>query len=73
MYLPRGLYEALPYLYVAAGLGACVASYLGSAAPWSNLVFAAGFAAIVGGSVLILRRKSYRADAAHYDHRPLDE
>ena len=73
MHLPRGLYESLPYAYVAAGLGACLVSYAGREAAWSNLAFAAGVAGILGGYVLILRRRSYRDDAARYDHRPLDE
>jgi predicted MFS family arabinose efflux permease len=73
MHLPRGVYESLPYLYVAAGLGACLASYLGRDAGWSNAAFAVGVVGIVGGCVLILRRRSYRDDAARYDHRPLDE
>jgi hypothetical protein len=73
MHLPRGVYESLPYAYVAAGLGACLASYAGRESAWSNAAFAVGVAGIVGGGVLILRRRSYRADAAQYDHRPLDE
>ncbi len=73
MHLPRGLYEALPYAYLAAGLGAGLASYAGRASAWSNAAFAAGVIGIVGGAVLILRRRSYRDDAARYDHRPLDE
>jgi hypothetical protein len=73
MHLPRGIYEILPYAYVAAGLAACLASYAGRDFVWSNAAFAVGVAGIVGGCVLILRRRSYRADAARYDHRPLDE
>jgi hypothetical protein len=73
MHLPRGVYESLPYAYLAAGLCACLASYVGRDSAWSNVAFAAGVAGIVGGAVLILRRRSYRDDAARYDHRPLDE
>jgi hypothetical protein len=73
MHLPRGIYELLPYAYVAGGLGACVASYVGRESAWSNPAFAVGVVGIVGGYVLILRRRAYRDDAARYDHRPLDE
>ncbi len=73
MHLPRGIYEALPYAYLAAGAGACLASYAGRDAVWSNAAFAAGVVGIVGGCVLILRRRSYRDDAARYDSRSLDE
>jgi hypothetical protein len=73
MYLPRSLYESLPYAYVSAGLLACVGSYLGSSSAWSNVAFIGGAVAIVGGFVLILRRRSYRDDASHYDSHSLDE
>jgi membrane associated rhomboid family serine protease len=73
MYLPRGIYEILPYAYVVGGIATCLASYAGRGSVWSNLAFAAGFAGIVGGCVLILRRRSYRDDAARYDRRSLDE
>ena len=73
MYLPRGVYELLPYVYVTAGIAASVASYAGRDAPWSNAIFVVGVIGIVGGCVLILRRRSYRDDQARYDHRPLDE
>ncbi len=73
MHLPRGLYELLPYAYVVVGLGACLASYAGRDSAWSNPAFWIGVVGIVGGCVLVLRRRSYRDDAARYDHRPLDE
>ena len=73
MYLPRGLYELLPYAYLAAGLAASAASYAGREARWSNAVLVVGVIGIVAGCVLILRRRSYRDDQARYDHRPLDE
>ena len=73
MYLPHAVYEALPYAYVALGLGSGVASYVGRDSGWSNLAFAVSVAGVVGGCVLLLRRSSYRDDAARYDHRALDE
>ena len=73
MHLPRGIYEILPYAYVAGGLGACLASYAGRDSAWSNVAFAVGVVGLVGGGVLLLRRRSYRDDAARYDHRSLDD
>ena len=73
MYLPRRLYEVLPYAYVVAGLLACIASYLATAASWSNWAFAAGAIGIVAGFVLILRRRSYRVDESRYDRHSLDD
>ena len=73
MYLPRRLYEFLPYGYVVAGFGACIASYVATGAPWSDWAFGLGAIAIIGGFVLILRRRSYRDDAARYDRNSLDD
>ncbi len=73
MYLPRRLYEFLPYGYVAAGLLACIASYLGTGSVWSDWAFASGTVAVVAGFVLILRRRSYRDDEARYDRHSLDD
>ena len=73
MYLPRSVYEALPYLYAAAGLGLCAASYLGRAAEWSDTALAIGVAGVLVGLVLMLRRRSYRDDASRYDSHSLDD
>ena len=73
MYLPRRVYEILPYAYVAAGLLACIASYLSTGSVWSDLAFGSGAIAIIGGFVLILRRRSYRDDEARYDRHSLDD
>ncbi len=73
LYLPRSVYEALPYAYVLIGLAACSASYTLSGSLVGSLAFWAGAIAIVGGLMLILRRRSYRDDAARYDRRSLDE
>ena len=73
MYLPRRVYELLPYAYVAVGLLACAASYRATGSAWSDLAFGSGAIAIVGGIVLILRRRSYRDDEARYDRHSLDD
>jgi hypothetical protein len=73
MYLPRRLYEILPYGYVLAGLLLCVGSYVASGSALSDAAFAVGALAIVAGFVLILRRRSYRDDAARYDRHSLDD
>ena len=73
MHLPRSIYETLPYAYLAGGLGACIVSYAFRESGWANVAFVVGVVGIVGGCVLILRRRSYRDDAARYDHAPLDE
>lgn len=73
MYLPRRIYELLPYAYVVVGMLACSFSYLGTGAGWSDGAFAIGALAVIAGLVLILRRRSYRDDAARYDSHSLDD
>ena len=57
--LARPLYEALPWLYIACYL---LASYL---LP-SLLVGAFGLTSLVGGIVVLLRRREYREFRSHY-------
>ena len=65
MHLPRRVYEALPYVYLLVGVAACAASYFGDGR-LSDVGFLGGAAAVVAGIVLMLRRRSYRDDAARY-------
>jgi hypothetical protein len=73
MYLPRGVYELLPYLYVAVGVLLVLLSAGHRDSSWSGGAFGGGGLAIVVGLVVILRRRSYREDAGRYDHRSLDD
>jgi hypothetical protein len=73
MYLPRTIYELLPWGYVAGGAALAAASWLWSEARWSNAALVLGAAVLVVGLVLLLRRRTYRADANRYDSRSLDD
>jgi hypothetical protein len=73
MHLPRHVYELLPYAYAGGGLVLCAASYAGRSTVWSDPALALGAAGLLGGLVLILRRRSYRDDAARYDRHSLDD
>ncbi len=66
MRIVRPLYESLPYVYVVIGAAAVVASFLWRVAEWSGLIAAFGLVSIVGGLVLILRRRDYRIQKRHY-------
>jgi hypothetical protein len=67
--LSRPLYEGLPWLYMAGGIAAIIASYLLSAS-WilSLLVGMAGFIGLVGGIVVLLRRRDYRDLRSRYSN-----
>jgi Flp pilus assembly protein TadB len=66
MRIARPLYESLPYLYIAIGLAAVVASFVWRMADWSGILAAFGAVAILGGLVLVLRRRDYRIQKRHY-------
>lgn len=73
MHLPRAIYEALPFAYVAGGLGLCAGSYAAPQAAWTEVASALGAAGVIVGLVLVLRRRTYRDEAARYDSHSLDE
>jgi hypothetical protein len=66
-HLSRPLYEGLPWVYIIFGLGALIGSYLLAAR--GVLSFTAGLlglSAVVGGFVVLLRRRDYRALRSQY-------
>jgi hypothetical protein len=66
MRVSRPLYESLPYAYIAIGLAAVVASFVWRMADWSAILAVFGVVALVGGLVLVLRRRDYRIQQRHY-------
>ena len=64
--LSRPLYEALPWIYVLCGLGALVGSYFNPSALLSVALGVPGLLGVVGGMVLMLRRRDFRRMRADY-------
>jgi Flp pilus assembly protein TadB len=64
--LSRPLYEGLPWVYIIFGLGALIASYLRAHGFVSLTVGVVGLLCVVGGSVVLLRRRDYRALRSQY-------
>ena len=63
----RPVYQGLPWVYITFGLGALIASYLLAArAALSLVVGLFGLLCVVGGFVLLLRRRDYRALRSQY-------
>jgi len=63
----RPVYEGLPWFYITVGLAALVTSYLfAGRAMLSLLVGVLGLLILVGGIVVLLRRRDYRALRSEY-------
>ena len=71
MWIPRPLYEVLPYAYMAGGAGLLAAAYFIEQGP-RGLLLVLGAVGLTGGLVLWMRRRDYRASQREYGGRPLD-
>jgi nitrate reductase gamma subunit len=74
MHLSRPMYEGLPWLYIGGGLAALAGSYLlGDTHAVSLLAGLAGLAAVLGGIVVLLRRRDYRDLRSQYGRPELTQ
>jgi hypothetical protein len=62
----RPVYEGLPWLYMACGVAAVVGSYFLPSGVLSLIVGFAGLMALLGGIVIVLRRRDYRELRSQY-------
>jgi uncharacterized membrane protein HdeD (DUF308 family) len=65
--LSRPLYEGLPWIYVAGGVVALAGSYFCPFRALSIAISLLGLLAVLGGVVVLLRRRDYRAMRSEYD------
>jgi hypothetical protein len=72
MWFPRPVYEVLPYVYATAGTALLALAFFGNVGP-RGLLLALGALGLVGGLVLWMRRRDYRASHAAYDRHSIDE
>jgi Flp pilus assembly protein TadB len=64
--LSRPVYEGLPWLYVACGTAALAGSYVLPSGFLSLFVGLGGIIAVLGGFVILLRRRDYRQLRSEY-------
>jgi hypothetical protein len=71
--LSRPVYEALPWFYVGCGLVALLASYFQESKAISLILGLLGLTCVLGGVVVLLRRRDFRELSAHYDNSDSSE
>jgi len=60
MWVSKPIYEGLPYFYLVAGSVTLAASMYLNHWYWPTICFAVGLLCLVGGLVVLLRRRDYR-------------
>jgi hypothetical protein len=67
--LSRPLYEGLPWIYVAGGAAALFGSYVCPYRAVGLIIGVLGFLSVLGGFVVLLRRRDYRAMRSQYGNQ----
>lgn len=60
MWLSKPLYEFLPYFYLVAGVALLLASIYLDYWFWPTICLVSGFACLIGGLVVFLKRRDFR-------------
>jgi hypothetical protein len=70
MWLAKSIYEPLPAIYILIGAILIGAGFYTSEVLWQSVLIIPGLLLLLGGLVLILRRRAYRASRSR---SPFDE
>ncbi len=70
--LSKPVYETLPYAYMLSGLLAVAGSYYLERSWWADVVMVLGVLCLIGGVVVLLKRRDARARRSEYKGGSLD-
>jgi hypothetical protein len=73
MWMPRPIYELLPYVYMGLGAVLIGTAWFLQVETWPGIMLGVGSLSLLIGIVLFLRRKDYRTRQAEYSNRSLDD
>jgi len=67
MWLPKFLYETIPFFLLGLGVAGLGAAFFVYSWYWPEIVAGSGLTSLVIGLVLVLRRKGYRSSRSRLD------
>jgi predicted MFS family arabinose efflux permease len=67
MWLPKVLYESIPFYYIGLGTAALGAAFYVDRWLWAEILATGGLIVLIAGLVLLLRRKGYRSSRSRLD------
>lgn len=70
MWVSRPIYECLPYFYIFAGAVTLAASMYLNHWHWPTICFLVGLASLVGGLVVLLKRRDFRSNDKRSNKTP---
>lgn len=70
MWVSKPIYESLPYFYLVVGAVCLGASMYLNHWHWPTICFVIGLGCLVGGLVVLLKRRDHRVTGRGAGHRP---
>jgi len=70
MWVSKPIYESLPFFYLIVGAVILAASMYLNHWYWPTICFSVGLACLVGGLIVLLKRRDYRRDDRRANRSP---
>jgi Flp pilus assembly protein TadB len=67
MWLPKPLYESIPFHFLVLGAALVIAAFYVETGYWPEILAIAGGVLLITGVMLLLRRRGYRASRSRLD------